>query len=314
MTGAQVEPISGQMPPPGTPRAEVEVGPDLVRALLARQHPDLAHLPVAPGPSGWDNATYRLGEDLAVRIPRRAVAAALVQHEQRWLPVLAPTLPLPIPAAVRHGTPDCGFPWSWSVVPWFDGDSADRRPPDPPQAAVLGSFLRALHVPAPPNAPRNPHRGVPVRQLAEGLTVRLDALGEQLGSDTDRLHAIFADGTAATEATTATWLHGDLHPRNVLTSAGRLSAIIDWGDLTRGDAATDIAGLWMLFDPSDHPPFWESYRTGEPGLAARGRAWAVVFGSILLTVGLQDDDEGFIGVGRRTFTRLAAAAEDQELQ
>lgn len=294
---------------PGTPPAEVEVSAALVRALLAEQHPDLAALPVAPAASGWDNVTYRLGEDLAVRLPRRAVAAALVEHEQRWLSTLAPTLPLPIPAAIRHGLPGRAFPWAWSVVPWFDGQPADRSPPDPGEAAVLGSFLRALHVPAPSTAPRNPHRGVPIQPLADNLALRLSALGGDLGPNADRLLAVFTAGAAATEPTTVTWIHGDLHPGNVLTSGGRLSAVIDWGDLTRGDPATDIAALWMLFDASDHPTFWETYGRSEPGLHERSQAWAVVFGSILLAVGLQEGNKGFIGVGRGTLSRLAVAGE-----
>jgi aminoglycoside phosphotransferase (APT) family kinase protein len=299
--------VTAEPGPPGTPPAEVEVSAALVRELLAEQHPDLAEFPVAPAASGWDNVTYRLGEDLAVRLPRRAVAAALLEHEQRWLSTLAPTLPLPIPAAIRHGSPGRAFPWAWSVVPWFDGHPADRSPPGSGEAAVLGSFLRALHVPAPATAPKNPHRGVPIQPLVDNVAVRLRALADELGPDTDRLLAVLDAGAAATEATTVTWIHGDLHPRNILTSGDLLSAVIDWGDLTRGDPATDIAALWMLYDASDHPAFWETYGRSTPGLHERSRAWAVVFGSILLAVGLREGDEGFVGVGRGTLARLAAA-------
>ncbi len=112
-----------------TPAAEVDVGVPLVRALLVDQHPDLADLPLRVVANGWDNVVLRLGDDLAVRIPRRAAAAELVEHEQRWLPELAPLVaPVRVPLPVRTGRPALGYPWSWSVVPWFPGTVAGSRP------------------------------------------------------------------------------------------------------------------------------------------------------------------------------------------
>jgi len=99
------------------PPAEVAIDPSLVRALLREQHTDLVHLALVDIGEGWDNGLFRLGDDLAIRLPRRAVSAALVEHEQRWLPLLAPRLPLPIPAPLRIGRPGCGFPWYWSAYP-----------------------------------------------------------------------------------------------------------------------------------------------------------------------------------------------------
>ena len=87
------------------PLHEIAVDEALVRALLAGQHPDLAGLPLVRAAQGWDNVTFRLGDDLAVRLPARAVAAPLVEHEQRWLPVLAPLLPVAVPVPVRLRRP-----------------------------------------------------------------------------------------------------------------------------------------------------------------------------------------------------------------
>src|SRR5262245_40482851 len=145
------------------PPAEVSIDSSLVRALLDEQHADLASFALADIGEGWDNRMFRLGEDLAVRIPRRAVAAVLIEQEQRWLPRLSERLPLPIPAPVRIGRPGCGFPWAWSVVPWFPGQSALLAPSDPMMTAVaLGHFLQLLHQPAPEDAPHNPWRGIPL--------------------------------------------------------------------------------------------------------------------------------------------------------
>jgi aminoglycoside phosphotransferase (APT) family kinase protein len=143
-------------------RCERRVSLDLVCRLLVAQHPDVAHLPIEVMANGWDNLMCRLGDELVVRLPRRALSAELVVHEQRWLPVLAPRLPLPAPAPVRIGRAAFGYPWSWSIVPFLAGQAAARNPPaDLREAAVvLGKFLGALHVPAPPDASANPYRGV----------------------------------------------------------------------------------------------------------------------------------------------------------
>src|SRR5262245_2189646 len=168
-TPARPEPVTrsarvASVEPHPMPAAEVSVSPELVRRLLAAQQPDLAHLPVQPMAHGWDNLMYRLGGELAVRLPRRAAAARLIMHEQRWLPAIAPRLPLPVPAPVRTGRPALGYPWPWSIVPFLPGQMAAREPPADPAgaAASLGGFLAALHAPAPADAPVNPIRGIPL--------------------------------------------------------------------------------------------------------------------------------------------------------
>ncbi|MGC4773433.1 phosphotransferase [Micromonospora sp. DT44] len=166
------------------PAAEVSVSVELVRGLLDQQHPDLADLPIEILANGWDNLVCRLGEELLVRLPRRAVAAELIAHEQRWLPELAGRLPLPVPAPLRVGQPTIRYPWSWSVVPFFPGRVAALSQPDDPWSAAvtLGGFLDALHIPAPPEAPVNPFRGIPLVGRAPGV---LDALAHVDPADRD---------------------------------------------------------------------------------------------------------------------------------
>ena len=143
----------GQTKPP----AEFHIDARLVRALIAEQHSDLASLPIVEAGEGWDNRLFRLGDELLVRLPRRALSAAFVEHEQRWMPHLSPRLPLPVPVPLRAGRAGCGFPWSWSIAAWFPGASALHTPPKDiaHAAATLGAFLRALHKPAPQEAPGN---------------------------------------------------------------------------------------------------------------------------------------------------------------
>src|ERR1700761_6981282 len=158
------------MPNP-MPAAEVEGTPDLVRRLLAAQHRDLAGLPVAPLASGWDNVLFRLGDDLVIRLPRRTLGARILLNEQRWLPRLASRLPLPVPVPVRTGVPGEGYPWPWSVTGFLPGTPPADFPPFAPRqaAADLGRFFAALHVPAPPDAPVNPFRGVPLADRADSV-------------------------------------------------------------------------------------------------------------------------------------------------
>jgi len=195
------------------PAAEVDVSVELVRRLLAGQHPDLAGLELAVLANGWDNLVCAVGADYLVRLPRRALAAELVAHEQRWLPVLAPTLPLPIPAPVRVGHPAEGFPWKWSVVPHFPGRVAALAVPDDlaSAAVALAEFLAALHVPAPPAAPVSPVRGGPLSTRADGVTEHLGLLAR--GRDVGAARAIWESSIeAAVWADYPVWVHGDLHP------------------------------------------------------------------------------------------------------
>jgi aminoglycoside phosphotransferase (APT) family kinase protein len=217
------------------PPAEIVIDAALVRALIEEQHPDLASLPIANAGEGWDNRLFRLGAGLLVRLPRRAAAAANIDRERQWLPQVAPGLPLPVPTIRRAGRPGCGYPWSWSIVAWIAGEPALSAPVADPEAAALalGGFLRALHQPAPQNAPLNPARSVP-------LTARTPVLREHL----DRLQGA-VDGRAVLDLWQAVleaprfpgppvWIHGDLHPGNLIVEDGRLSGVIDFGDLTSG--------------------------------------------------------------------------------
>jgi aminoglycoside phosphotransferase (APT) family kinase protein len=284
-----------------TPAAEAYVTTDLVRGLLADQHPDLADLPVEPLAQGWDNASFRVGRDLIARLPRRAASAALVAHEQRWLPGIAPRLPLPVPAPARTGRPGRDYPWAWSVVPYLPGRPAAYEVPND-AAGSLGSFLAALHVPASPDAPANRFRGIPLagrrandlRNLAalDGVVDRSAALRVH----EDALAARVWDGPPV-------WLHGDLHPANILVSDGKVSGVIDFGDLTSGDPATDLAVAWMLGVPGED--FEAAYgRVGDRDLWRRARGWALVFG--LVFSAHSADNPLMASIGRRTLNSVLA--------
>jgi aminoglycoside phosphotransferase (APT) family kinase protein len=299
----------GAAPSLGTPAAEFAIDSALVAGLLADQHPDLAHLPARVVEAGWDNALVRLGDRLAVRLPRRAAAAPLIVHEQRWLPRLAGQLPLPIPAPYRVGTPALGYPWHWSVVPWLEGMPADQQEPPPAQARQFAAFLRSLHVPAPADAPANPVRGGPLRQRAATVEARMQRLANTTSLITPRIERIWHLALHAPLDLPPAWLHGDLHPRNILVESGAITGIIDWGDITAGDPATDLASIWMLFaDPRAREEALAAYAPVSEATLWRARGWAVLFGVVLLDTGLIDNPRN-AAIGVHTLQRLSAATE-----
>ena len=291
------------------PPADVDITPSLVRLLLKEQHPELADLPLVDSGNGWDNKVYRLGDGLAVRLPRRSAAASLVEHEQRWLPELAPRLPIAIPIPIRTGRPGCGYPWAWSITPWFEGTSAVSSPlRDPHTAAMeLAAFVSALHLPAPHDAPRNPFRGVPLANRTPSIDERV----AQLDGIVDSV-AVMRIWDAALHARKwsgpPVWIHGDLHPANLLVVDAHITAVLDFGDLTAGDPATDLSVAWLLLPSPARTTFREATR--EMGEAidddtwTRARGWALLFGLIFLSS--SRDDEVMRAMGRRTLDRVLA--------
>ncbi|MFJ8617547.1 aminoglycoside phosphotransferase family protein [Streptomyces clavifer] len=261
---------------------ETEITEDLVRDLLREQHPDLADRPVKLGARGWDNQVWRLGDDLAVRLPWATRSAdELLRKEHAWLPALAPHLPLPVPVPQRLCEPSARFPRTWIVTTWVPGEPADRAPATrAPEAAVaLADFLTALHRPAPDGAPSGRDRGGPLADTAGQFTHGLASAAERgLIPDPEAVRAVWEDAAAAPEwSGPAVWLHGDLHPANVLTANGTFCGVIDFGDLFAGDPACDLAAAWILLPDGATDLFHATYRPApDAATLRRARGWAVL--------------------------------------
>ncbi len=297
--------ITDGRPPP----AEHDIDEGLVRRLLQAQHPDLAELSLAYVTDGWDNVTYRLGDELAVRLPRRAVAAELFAPEQRWLPLLARRVEMAVPEPIRSGAPGEGYPWAWSVVRWVPGTPVDQAPLDVGAAGPFGRFLAELHGPPPDDAPRNPFRGVPLRTKADALAIRWDRLAGMdvgLGVTVDQVRAVWAEVVDVPIDVPPSWIHGDLHPKNLVGEGGRLAGVIDWGDLGVGDPANDLAAAWMLFPTAVHGDVWAAYGGVGAATLARARGWAIFFGTVLLDTDVGGEDT-FGRIGRETLERAVGS-------
>lgn len=259
------------------PPAEVGIDDDLVYRLVRAQHPDLL-APLTRVGNGWDNVVYRLGDDLCVRLPRRRLAVDLIVNEQRWLPVLAGYVTAGIPLPVRAGVPGEGYPWPWSIVPWFEGRPAAHVPPAERAglAVPLAEFMTGLHRPAPPDAPPNPYRGVPLAARDALVREGLRGLPRAAG-----LLALWEELAALPPwPGPPLWLHGDPHPANLLMRGGGLAAVIDFGDLTGGDPATDLAAAWLVFDERGREVF-RSRVDADETTWERARGWALALGVAL---------------------------------
>jgi aminoglycoside phosphotransferase (APT) family kinase protein len=266
---------------------EVETDVSLVRRLLAAQFPQWAELPMEPVRSaGTDNALYRLGDEMVVRLPRIHGAVGQVRKEQEWLPRVAPLLPLAIPAPLVMGTPAEGYPWEWSVYRWLEGEVAtSERIADLGQAAIdLAEFVAALQRVDPTGGPspgeHNSYRGVPMATRDTATRAAIASLQDEI--DVDLFTATWEASLRAGEwRRLPVWIHGDLQAGNLLAVQGRLSAVIDFGCLGVGDPACDVMAAWAYLSAGTRDAF-RAVLSVDDATWARGRGWALSFGLIAL--------------------------------
>jgi aminoglycoside phosphotransferase (APT) family kinase protein len=270
-----------------------EIDATLVGRLIRRQFPHWSGLPIAAAePNGWDNRTFRLGPELLVRLPSADRYAAQVRKEHRWLPVLAPHLPLPIPFPVAMGEPDEGYPWNWSVYQWLGGTpaSAARIVDLSEFAVVLARFLACLQKidpsEGPPPGPHNFFRGGPLEiydaETRKAIATVQSMINAELATEVweTALATIWYGGPV--------WIHGDVAAGNLLVRDGRLAAVIDFGCSGVGDPACDLVIAWTFLSGQSR----EAFRLALPldaGTWARGRGWALWKALITFAGNLQAD-------------------------
>jgi aminoglycoside phosphotransferase (APT) family kinase protein len=256
-----------------------EVDVELVTRLVAAQFPQWAALPIVELiPQGWDNRTFRLGSRMTVRLPSAEEYARQVEKEQSWLPRLAPQLPIPIPSPVAQGAPAHGFPWSWSIYRWIDGEtSSGARIRDLPTfAADLAAFLLALrHADAtdgPAAGPQSFYRGAPLHVYDADVNEAIRHLGAAI--DQQAVTEVWTTALSTEWMAAPVWFHGDVSAGNLLVRNGTLAAVIDFGLCGIGDPACDLVIAYTLLEG----PSRETFRAGvglDDATWARARGWAL---------------------------------------
>jgi aminoglycoside phosphotransferase (APT) family kinase protein len=282
--------------PQSRPVRKADITAALVARLIAEQFPQWSGLPIRKvAVDGVDNTTFRLGDSMSVRLPSADCYAEQPGKEHRWLPWLAPQLPLPIPRPLAQGVPGRAFPRPWSVYQWIDGEpaTADNIASLPRFAADLAAFLAALYRLDPAGGPEpgthNFHRGGPVAVYDSQTRAALAALRDHI--DTGLATRVWEAALAADEPTAAVWFHGDAQPGNLLVRDGRLSAVIDFGCAGVGDPAGDTTIAWTFFAGESR----DTFRAGlglDAATWARGRGWAIWKAMIVLVEELPGDPEG----------------------
>jgi aminoglycoside phosphotransferase (APT) family kinase protein len=266
-----------------------------VKRLIKAQFPQWSELALRPVQvEGWDNRTYRLGDTLTVRLPTAAAYAPAVDKEDRWLPILAPALPVAIPEPVAKGVPGEGYPFNWSVRRWLDGETAraDRIDDLPGFAISVAEFVRALQrcdaTDGPSAAAHSFYRGAPPVHY-DGETRRaLAALAGRI--DTDGAAAVWEAALESSWEGPPTWFHGDIASGNLLVKDGRLSAVIDFGTSGVGDPACDLVIAWTMFFGASREAFRNTVDQ-DPATWARARGWALWKALIVLADTIDTDEQ-----------------------
>jgi aminoglycoside phosphotransferase (APT) family kinase protein len=281
---------------------KADITASLVSELISAQFPQWASLPVRPvDADGWDNTTFRLGDSMSVRLPSADRYVEQVDKEHRWLPELAPQLPLPIPQPLAKGLPGCGFPRPWSVYRWIDGDiPTTASVGDMAQfAADLADFLAALYridpAGGPEPGPHNFFRGGPLTHYDSETRRSLITLDGYI--DTTLARQVWEDALDATWTSEPVWLHGDAQPGNLLVRGGRLSAVIDFGCCGVGDPACDTTIAWTFFTGASRQVFVDRLPV-DSSAWVRGRGWAIWKAMNVLIKALDSDPEDAIETSR----------------
>jgi aminoglycoside phosphotransferase (APT) family kinase protein len=299
--GPDDEPFVPAPPPP----TEVTISRALVRRLLLEQHPDLADLEIGDPVEGFNFAAFRLGENLAARLPRHAGSVAPLESEIRWIGLLGRGWTFPMQRIERVGTPGADYPWCWAVTSWLPGELAADRPLDASAARPLGRALAEVHQPAPDDAPFNSEQSVRLverESVLRRVLPRLPAFGRARGLtvDQDAAATIWRRALAGADHPRQVWMHADLHPFNVISLDGRFGGIIDWSDISRGDPAVDLGYLQLLLPAADLPAAYDGYGGVDDATIARARGVGLVKAATLAVV----DKEIVATIGWRALVEL----------
>lgn len=290
----------------------MNIDTNLVRKLVDDQFPHWSDLTIhSVARSGWDNRTFRLGNKLSVRIPSAESYASQVCKEQQWLPFLGERLSTQIPCVLGHGKPGHGYPWSWSVYRWIDGEDIepDTKTDANGLANSIAQFIGELHEVDSSDGPapglHNYFRGGNLREYDKDTQEYAGLLANEICSDTAL--NIWTKALETRWTTSPVWVHGDLEASNILVSGGQLIAVIDFGNCAVGDPACDLVMAWTFFDEKARKNFRSSL-TVDNDTWERGRAWALWKALFRMSKSLDSRDEEF-GAAKRLVENILSASK-----
>jgi aminoglycoside phosphotransferase (APT) family kinase protein len=314
----------GPLGAPGDPpqwTAEREITPAEARGLITAQFPELANASVEAFGNGWDNTAYLIGGTYVFRFPRRTIAVELIEREVALLPLIAPSLPAPIPVPCFAGSPANGYPWPFAGYRHLDGTTVCALPDAAGGEALargLGAFVRALHAIDPSEAMA---RGLPPDQLGRLAHERRFAMAR------DRLAGLHARGIVEDPQPLLDEMreiaprpgegalrivHGDLYARHVLVDEhGELSGVIDWGDMHLGDPALDLAVANLVLAAEHQPEFFAAYGPVDARTRARARYRAIYHALVVADYGMNINDAGLRHAGTCALSRIRAASAER---
>ena len=253
---------------------------------------------------GWDNFTFRLESELAVRLPSAEAYVAAVAKEERVLPLLAGRLTHAVPESVAVGQPGPLYPFPWSVRRWLHGETLSAKPLSDREGLAhdLGRLLAALRtVPAGQGPAAGRHsffRGCHPSVYGDQVQGALELLPETV--DAGACREIWREATATAWAFEPVWFHGDVAAGNLVLQEGRLSAVIDFGTCGVGDPACDLVMAWTYFSGEERRTFRRAVDLPDDSWR-RARGWALWKALVTLT-GLSGPD--LQGVQRRTLAEV----------
>ncbi len=279
------------------PAADVRIDAALVSSLLHAQFPEFADLDCYRVDEGFDNSLWRLGTELVIRLPRRAIAVALIENELRWLPEVARHVSLATPLPLRAGVATNEFPRPWLIASWHDGEPGDGVDQDVRgrSAKEMATFLREIHVEAPTDAPFNPFRSVTLGERETSLYSRLYDLGDDVDYETVESVWKSVRDTPRWDRP-GRWLHGDFHPGNTIYRNGSPVGVVDFGDMCAGDPAVDLAGGLLSLPYASLQEFFDTYERCDEATLRRTIGWSVLFGVMFVSLGR--DRASYLRIGQ----------------
>ncbi len=292
----------------------MEITADLVRKLILSQFPQWADLPIAPVErSGWDNRTFRLGQAMTVRMPSAERYAAQVSREQKWLPYLGRQLSIPVPTPLAVGRPEFEYPWAWSIYRWLPGLSANSvHDLDLDCLATdLADFLVSLQaisaIGGPTPGPANFFRGDSVLVYEAEVLSAIELIADRY--DRKKLVAIWERTAQSNWRKAPVWVHGDISPANLIIERGRLSSVIDFGQLAIGDPACDYAIAWTSLSQSGRQLFKDTLAADDETWL-RGIAWAFWKALIVATGNTSTEEQKSASL--KTISTILTSGEHRE--